>query len=242
MQLRKLRLTFATLFAGVAIVALALTGAGFAVPGMSPTDEQYGGNGGGGDVDVSSDSSSSSSSKSSSKSNSNANSSSNSNVNVDVTIVICKTSGGGYTTIDPKKPPTNYNPAACKVTIDKRAPVVKVHKKKLRAKRNRTIPLRLRCPAHEIRGCKGTAKLRTSKPVPNRLLTATTGKRLIVGKKKFTIKGGTTKTIKLRLTNNSYRILQKTKKLRVQIKINAHDTAGNKKTTTQPLTLLPPRP
>lgn len=241
MQLRKLRLTFAALFAGVAIVALALTGASFAVPGGSPADEQYGGGGGGGadvDVDVSSDSSSSS--KSSSKSNSNANSSSN--VNVDVTVVICKTAGGGYTTIDPKKAPHAHLGAGCKITIDKRAPIVKVPKKKLRAKHNRTIPLRLSCPAHETNGCQGIAKLRTTTPIPNRLLTATTGKRLNVGQKKFTIKGGTTKTLKLRLTNKSYRILKKTKKLRVWIKINAQDAAGNKKTTGHPLTLLPPRP
>jgi hypothetical protein len=174
-----------------------------------------------------------------SSSSSKSKSSSNADVNVDIRIVICQANGGGVT-VGAHKQPTNGG-ATCAAGVDTRAPVVKVPKKKLRAARNRTIPLRLTCPAHEKNGCTGVAKLRTLSAVPNRLLTAAAAKRIVVGKKKFAIRGGMTKTVRLRLTNKSYRVLQKTKKLRVWVKINAQDKAGNKKTTGRAITLLAPK-
>ena len=112
--------------------------------------------------------------------------------------------------------------------------------RRLQVAAGRTTSLRLVCPAHETGGCRGTVRLQTVKKVPARLLAAKR-RRVTLVKKRFSIPGGKARTINLRLSRKSYRILLGLKKVKVRVIINARDPAGNRSTTRPVTTLRAPK-
>ena len=66
-------------------------------------------------------------------------------------------------------------------------------------------------------------------------------KRLVLGSKKFSIPGGKTKTVKVRLSKQAYRVLSGRSQLRAWLKVNARDKAGNKTTSGRAVTVKPPK-
>ena len=92
--------------------------------------------------------------------------------------------------------------------------------------------------------CRGSATLRTVKAVPPRLLSTagtSAAKRITLGRKKFTIRGGQTKTVNVRLTKTGYRVLLRARRLNVRVSVNASDEAGNRKTSRRTIKLKAPK-
>jgi hypothetical protein len=125
---------------------------------------------------------------------------------------------------------------------DTRAPAVRFIGKALTLGKRRLLQIPLRCPVHEINGCTGTVTIRTATKVPGRFLahgseralTLTLAKArrvFFVKNKKFAIKGGQTKNVRVRLSKKNNAILRRAKKLRVQVITKAKDQAGNARTT-----------
>ena len=60
--------------------------------------------------------------------------------------------------------------------------------------------------------------------------------------KRYSIPGGQTTVLKIRLAPTRYQIVRKMKKVRVLAIVNGRDVAGNKRKTTKPLVLKPKQP
>lgn len=134
-------------------------------------------------------------------------------------------------------------PAGPAVPLDTMGPRVRVLTPRLKVRRNRVVAIRLRCPASESR-CTGKLRLETAKKLQVRSLTAAeAGKRKVVlGAKKFSLAGGRTLTVKVRLSKRNYRLIAGLKKVRVRATVTARDAAGNKRTTTRTIALKAPKP
>lgn len=142
----------------------------------------------------------------------------------------------------PPAPPPDPGPGDV-VPLDTTGPRVRVLTPRVKVGRNRIVAVRLRCPATETR-CRGKLTLKTANRVQVRPLAATeAGKRkLVLGHKKFSLAGGRTATVKVRLSKKNYRLIAGLKKVRVRGTVTARDAAGNKRTTVRTITLKAPRP
>ncbi|HEV2973505.1 MAG TPA: choice-of-anchor D domain-containing protein [Solirubrobacteraceae bacterium] len=98
--------------------------------------------------------------------------------------------------------------------------------------RRGTVPIELSCPAFE-RSCFGTVELaklvRSGSGARSGMLTLAAGS--------FTLSGGETRTVTLRLTAKARALLARTHRLKVYATISARDTAGLRHTTRVELTI-----
>lgn len=110
-------------------------------------------------------------------------------------------------------------------TVDKTAPKVSVVERSLRVSKKGAISFRVGCPRTETT-CKVTVQLKRA---------STTAAR-----KTVTVKGGETVTVTLQLTKAARLQLTKHSTLQLSTVVTARDAAGNRKTTTRPLTVRAP--
>ena len=110
-------------------------------------------------------------------------------------------------------------------TVGKTAPKVTVVARSSRVSRKGAISFRVGCPKTETT-CKVTLQLKRG---------STTAAR-----KTVTVKGGETVTVTLQLTKAARLQLTKHSTLKLSTVVTARDAAGNRKTTTRPLTVRAP--
>ncbi len=103
------------------------------------------------------------------------------------------------------------------------------------------VTLRISCP-RGVSFCKGTATLRTIGAVKIGATAARSAKTAIVtlAAGSFTVAGGTTRTITLRLSIAAHSLLAAHHRLRVHVQLVARDGSGMAHTTVEAVTLLAP--
>jgi Bacterial Ig domain len=109
---------------------------------------------------------------------------------------------------------------------DLTAPRVPVRPRRVRASRRRWVALRVRCPQAE-RLCRVDLRLRRGQTT--------------LARKTFTVAGGKTRRVSLRLTRSAQRRLVRSRSLPVVAVAVARDAAGNRATTRTRIRLLAPR-
>jgi PKD repeat protein len=124
-------------------------------------------------------------------------------------------------------------------------PDVVVHGATLTASRTGVVTLALACPTGKS-GCAGTVTLRTLEAIGARATgSPRTRKRkaaiLTLASGTFTVAGGRTKTVALRLTSAARMLLTRTRRLRAQATFAARDPAGETHITRVIVTLRAPK-
>ncbi len=129
---------------------------------------------------------------------------------------------------------------------DTRAPQLRTGK--LLIDRRRRVRMKVRCPSQEKLGCAGTISIKTVRRIPVRTLrraklAAGKGVRPVrvrlVSKLRFSLRGGTTRTISTRLKKKHVRLLKLLGKTRVEVSLVARDTAGNVARSKRKVVLRP---
>jgi len=108
---------------------------------------------------------------------------------------------------------------------DRKAPRVTIVKRTVRASAKGLVTLRIACPRGELR-CNVDLRLRRA------------GRQLV--RKTFTVAGGKSKNVTLRLLRNDRLTLVRVRSLKVDAAAIARDAAGNRATTTTRIRLLAP--
>ena len=134
----------------------------------------------------------------------------------------CPPPGGGT----PSPPGRTTPPPVIVPTKDETAPRVRVWPRRVRVSRRRSLALRVRCPRTEQR-CRIDLRLRRG---------STT-----LARKQFTLAGGKSRRVSLRLTRAAHRRLVSSRSLAVVAVVVARDAAGNRRTTRTSIQLLAPR-
>ena len=99
------------------------------------------------------------------------------------------------------------------------------------------VPVRVSCPAAETT-CTGKLTLKTKGKVKVSASRKRARKRKVtLGRKSFTIAGGKTAKVKVRLSKKNQRLLRKLRTVRVVATAVAHDQASNSQTTKKTLKL-----
>ncbi len=99
------------------------------------------------------------------------------------------------------------------------------------------VPVRISCPAAETT-CTGKLTLKTKGKVKVSASRKRARKRKVtLGRKSFTIAGGKTAKVKVRLSKKNQRLLRKLRTVRVVATAVAHDQASNSQTTKKSLKL-----
>ena len=124
------------------------------------------------------------------------------------------------------RPPGGPTPPPGGTPNDLTAPRVPVRPRRVRASRRRWVALRVRCPQAE-RLCRVDLRLRRGQTT--------------LARKKFTVAGGKTRRVSLRLTRSAQRRLVRSRSLPVVAVAVARDAAGNRATTRTRIRLLAPR-
>jgi hypothetical protein len=117
-------------------------------------------------------------------------------------------------------------PPASASSRDRKAPRVKLLRRKIRASKKGVVVLRIKCPRSERR-CLLEVKLRHA------------GKRL--AKAKFMVAGGKTAKLRLKLPRKARARLAQRGSMKAIVVIKARDAAGNRRTTRTRVKLLAPR-
>ncbi len=115
---------------------------------------------------------------------------------------------------------------------DNSGPAVRVLSRKLSETRSGRVLLSLGCPLTETLGCRGTATLDTTAK-----LAAHGHSVALLGRGRFRIGGGQSRTIKIKLSSRARRLLRQHHKLATKVLISAVDSADNHKATSRRLTL-----
>jgi hypothetical protein len=125
------------------------------------------------------------------------------------------------------KPPGKPKPPSGTSGRDATAPKVRITRRRVRVSVGGYLALRLSCPRGE-RSCRVGLKLRHG--------------RATVARKTFTVRGGKTREVALRLTRTGRRALARSSSLRVLAAVSARDAAGNRASSKTRLRLLAGRP
>ena len=136
------------------------------------------------------------------------------------------TGGGGGQPGGGGTPPQGGTTPPSGLPNDVTAPRVRVWPRRVRASRRGSVALRVRCPRSELL-CRVDLALRRD------------GAR--AARKKFTMAGGKTRRISLRLNRSALRRLVRSRALRVVAVAAVRDAAGNRSTTRIRIRLLAPR-
>ena len=106
----------------------------------------------------------------------------------------------------------------------RRAPAARASARGVRATRSGYARVRVRCPRSESRACDGTLKLKTSGRV--RSLKGAQARRIKFGEEAFLIPRGRTAVVKVPLTPNSMRILQRLRRVRTSAEVVVRGRPG----------------
>ena len=147
------------------------------------------------------------------------------------------------TVTDPPAPPPGNNPPGGPIgpqgpttPADTTPPAITVTGGTLKAVKN-AVSVTVSCPGSE-KTCSGTVTLVTAKAVA----AAKTKKKIqTLGKATFTINGGKKATVKITLSSVGRKLLKKSKKLKIVLKVSAKDAAGNARTVASTGTLAAAR-
>lgn len=113
------------------------------------------------------------------------------------------------------------------VVPDTRGPAIAVRGGSARANRDYVVAVRVRCPAGEPAGCRGSL-----------VLQAASAK---TGAKRYVLRAGVTRPVHVRLTAPLRRRLASSGRLQARARARARDQAGNWRAAASPLELLAPR-
>ena len=132
--------------------------------------------------------------------------------------------------------PGGGGPPAGGGTPDTTPPAIALVDKAVRMRAGGIVTVRLGCPASEADGCEGSFTLEAR--VPARASRAAQRLRTVtLGKSKFRIPGAASARVPVRLSKKNQRLVKRLKRLSVYAVVNAHDRAGNARTTKRALTL-----
>jgi hypothetical protein len=106
-------------------------------------------------------------------------------------------------------------------------PKIKLTTRRIRVSRSGRVVLRVACPRSAGR-CRGTLRL-------------TAGRRKLTAKKSFTVAGGKSKRVTLKLTRSARRLLARKHTLRAVVVATVRDRSGHRATTRTSIRLLAPR-
>jgi Ca2+-binding RTX toxin-like protein len=133
--------------------------------------------------------------------------------------VVCG-SGADTALVDP----IDVVAADCESVRDVDDPDLRISRRTVRITRKGIVAVLLACPRDEIR-CTGTLRLDTAGKVQ-----VSRRARVKLGSRRFNIKGGKRKRVKVRLPRKKRRLVIRLKKVRVRATARVKDTAGNRKT------------
>jgi DNA-binding beta-propeller fold protein YncE len=125
------------------------------------------------------------------------------------------------------------------VAPDTTAPLVEILGRRLRLTRTRRMAVRLRCPAAETDGCRGTLRLRSARRV--RFSPRRRARVLILGSRRFTIAAGRIGRVNVKVPRRGAAVIRRRGRLRVRATAIAQDQAGNVGVTRKRLTARPVR-
>lgn len=117
-------------------------------------------------------------------------------------------------------------------STDKSGPAVRVLTRALTSSHKGLVRISLRCPLTETLGCRGTVTLDTVAKLAGH------GRSVArLGRTRFRIGGGQTRTITVRLSSRARRLLRRHHRLSAKALISATDSAHNHRSTSRRLTL-----
>lgn len=130
------------------------------------------------------------------------------------------------------------NPAQVALSVDGTAPRVVLKGKRLKLKGKRTIRAKLLCKSSEVSGpCRGRLALKTAK----RLKVGGKRKKVTLGKKKFRLKPGKAKRVRVKLRRKPARLVRSNAAARrVKVGGTARDALGNSRKFKKRLRLRVP--
>jgi hypothetical protein len=122
--------------------------------------------------------------------------------------------------------------------VDDIGPRIGIGPKRVRLTKKGFLKLRLRCPASESGGCRGSASAASAKKL--RLRSDARKRRLRLGTKAFArIAGGKSKVVAIKVSHRGRTQIARRGKLSVKVVVRASDAAGNPRTTTRKIAVLP---
>jgi Ca2+-binding RTX toxin-like protein len=108
---------------------------------------------------------------------------------------------------------------------DTRAPAIAISRKAVRVSRARLAGIRVRCPASEVR-CSVKVDLKAG--------------RRTLGSRRLTIRGGTSRVVRVKLSKKAFALLKSRRTLRVKAVVTATDAAGNRRRRSVTIALKAP--
>jgi len=144
------------------------------------------------------------------------------------------TRGSDRTFRTPAGPPGAGNPGS----RDRTGPRMVVAGRKLTLTRSGKVKLRLTCPLAETLGCRGAVTLETAAKVAvGSTADAAARRRLRLGKARFRIPGGQTRTATVRVTKRARALLRRKPRSTVRVLVTGIDKTGNKRRVVKRVTL-----
>jgi streptogramin lyase len=123
-------------------------------------------------------------------------------------------------------------------TRDRTGPRMVVASRRLKLTRSGKVKLSLRCPLAETLGCHGGVTLETAaKMAVGSAADAAALRRLRLGKARFRIPAGQTRTATLRVTRRGRALVRRKQRLTVRLLVTGIDKTGNKRRIVKRLTL-----
>jgi virginiamycin B lyase len=121
---------------------------------------------------------------------------------------------------------------------DRSGPRMVLGGRKLTLIRSGKVKLSLKCPLAETLGCHGTVTLETAaKLAAGSDAAAAARRRLRLGKARFRIPGGQTRTATVRVTKRGRALLRRKRRLAVRVLVTGIDKSGNKRRIVRRRTL-----
>lgn len=132
------------------------------------------------------------------------------------------------------------DPATASITLtDRIGPLVEYRgRSSFRLNASAVVPVKLRCPASEVDGCP-SGKLAIGS---SRRIQITLKRKLTLGRAKFSLRAGQTKSIKIKLTRTARRVVRRLRDVRVILTATSRDKAGNTGKVTKAAHVLRRRP
>jgi hypothetical protein len=122
--------------------------------------------------------------------------------------------------------------------VDTIGPRIGIGPKRVRLTKKGLLKLRLSCQAGESGGCRGSASAASAKKL--RLRAGVRKRKLTLGAKSFApIAGGKSKVVAIKVSRKSRKQIAQRGKLAVKVVVRAKDAAGNSRTTTRTIAVLP---
>jgi streptogramin lyase len=121
---------------------------------------------------------------------------------------------------------------------DRTGPRMAVAGRKLTLTRSGKVKLSLKCPLAETLGCHGSVTLQTAaKVAAGSGAEAAARKRLRLGKARFRIRGGQTRTVTVRIARRGRALVRRKGSLRVRVLVAGIDKTGNKRQIAKRMTV-----